>query len=287
MADRTRFGPAGIPPYFRLINAKLTDVPKLIREEGLDAFEYEAVRWGTNPQIKKEDAEKFGREAKQNDVMLSLHGSYYINLLGEKTVVEASKKRLIACATAAEWMCAYVAVFHTGFYGKTPKTESYQKCVATIKDVIKTLNELGVDKVKLGPETMGKHCQFGSIDEILNICEEVEQTQLVVDWSHLHAISNGGLKTVEDFRAIVQRVEYRLGKETMRNMHCHFSKIEFTDKGERRHHVLDETGFGPEFENLSGIISEFNLRPVIICETPLQDIDALKMRDVFRKTVKQ
>src|SRR5271169_5858185 len=99
MAERTRFGPAGVPPMFRLMGAKTFDVPKLLHAENLDAFEYEAVQWGQKPQIKREHAEKLAVETKKNDVKLSMHGSYFINLSGKKEVVEASKRRLIACAT--------------------------------------------------------------------------------------------------------------------------------------------------------------------------------------------
>ncbi|MCJ7793496.1 hypothetical protein MUP42_01035, partial [Candidatus Bathyarchaeota archaeon] len=68
MTEHTRFGPAGVPPMFRLFGAKLPDVPRLLREEGLDAFEYQAVRWGPKPQMKQEDAEKLGEQARKNDV---------------------------------------------------------------------------------------------------------------------------------------------------------------------------------------------------------------------------
>jgi len=284
MADRPRFGPAGVPPFFRMIGAKLSDVPKLLREEGLDAFEYEAVRWGQKPQIRREEAAALGVEARKSDVLLSLHGSYYINLFGGKEVVEASKRRLIACAEAAEWMGAYVVVFHTGFYGHGSKTETFRKCIEALRDIKETMKNLGVEKVRLGPETMGRHSQFGTLDEILAVCEEVEGTQLVVDWSHLHARSGGGLRSAKDFREVIAKAEGKLGTEAMRNMHCHFSKIEYTYKaGERRHHNLDEAGHGPDFEMLAEVIAEFNLRPVIICETALQDIDAMKMRGMLQK----
>ncbi len=118
MSERTRFGPAGVPPMFRLMGATTLDVPKLLHEEGLDAFEYQASRWGAKPQIKQADAQRLGEEARRNDVKLSMHGSYFINFSGKKEVVEASKQRLLACATAADWMGAYVVVFHVGFYGK-------------------------------------------------------------------------------------------------------------------------------------------------------------------------
>jgi deoxyribonuclease-4 len=287
MADRPRFGPAGVPQMFRLMKAKLADVPKLLRAEELDAFEYAAVRWGQVPQIKREDAETLGAEARKNDITLSLHGSYFINLFGEKEIAEASKRRLIACATAAEWMGAYTVVFHPGFYGESGKTGAIKKCIEALKEVTKTLESQGIKNVKLGPETMGRHSQFGTLEETLAICQEVERCQLVIDWSHLHARSGGGLRTVEDFRKIVETAEEKLGAESVRNMHCHFSKIEYTYKtGEKRHHVLDEPGFGPEFEKLAEVIIEFKLRPVIICETMLQDIDALKMQKLLKSLEK-
>jgi deoxyribonuclease-4 len=283
MADRTRFGPAGVPPLFRALGARIPDVPSLLREENLDAFEYQAVRWGQKPQMKQEDAESLGVEARKNDVLLSLHGSYYVNLCGKEEVVEASKKRLVACATAANWMGAYVMVFHTGFYGRLDKRYAFRTCVNALKDIVATMNSLGIRNVKLGPETMGKVFQVGSLDEILTICEEVEQTQLVIDWSHMHARRQGRFRKVSDFRAVVEEVERRLGTETARTMHCHFSKIEYTDKGERRHHVLEDARYGPDFKMLAEVIAEFNMRPVIICETPLLDVDAVKMRSMLRK----
>ncbi len=283
MADRPRFGPAGVPPTFRLIRASLEDVPGLLREEGLDALEYEAIYWGGAPQIRREEAEKLGLKAQENDVWLSLHGSYFINLNGEKQVVEASKKRLVACAIGANWMKAHTVVFHPGFYGRKPPSEAFRNIVAAMKDVVVTLKGLGITSVRLGAETMGKPSQVGSLEDVLGFCEEVEQTQLVIDWSHLHARNRGRFRKAEDFRKVVEQVENRLGTEAVQNMHCHFTKIEYSEKGERRHHVLDEAGYGPSFEMLAEIIIEFRLRPVLICESPLLDIDAAKMRDILRR----
>ena len=266
--------------------AVLTDVPRLLREEGLDAFEYQAVRWGAKPQIKREDAEKLGLKAKDNDVWLSLHGSYFINFCGEKDVIEASKQRLIACITAAEWMKAYVVVFHPGFYGRKPQKEAFTNCLEALKEVVETVRTLGIKNVKIGPETMGKHSQLGSLDEVLSLCEGVEQTQLVVDWGHLHARDRGRFKTVDDFRRVVEEIENRLGAEAVRDMHCHFTKVEFTDKGEKRHHIIDEMDFGPDFTMLAKVIAEFKLKPVIISESPILDLDAIKMRDILKKELK-
>jgi len=286
MADRPRFGPAGVPPSFRRLKAALEDVPKLLQKEGLDAFEYQAVRWGGKPQIKREVAEKLGSEAEKHDVWLSLHGSYFINFCGEKNVIEASKQRLIACATAAEWMNAHIVVFHPGFYGKKEPKEVFRNCLEALKDVVENMKTLGIKKVKIGPETMGKQSQFGSLEEILKLCEEVEQTQPVIDWAHLHARDKGRFRTIEDFRKVVEEIENRLGTEAVKDMHCHFTKVEFTEKGEKRHHTLDEAEYGPDFTLLAKVIVEFKLRPVIISESPVLDVDAVKMRDILQREIR-
>jgi deoxyribonuclease-4 len=283
MADRPRFGPAGVPLAFRAMKATLTDVPRLLKEEGLDAFEYQAVRWGAKPQIRKEKAEQLGSKAEEHDVWLSLHGSYFINFCGRKEIIEASKNRLIACATAAEWMKAHVVVFHPGFYDKKQPKEAFKHCLETTKDVVETMKTLGIRNVKLGPETMGKLSQFGSLDEILGLCELVEQTQPVIDWAHLHARCRGCFREVEDFRKVVEEIERLLGTDAVKNMHCHFTKVEFTDKGERRHHTMDNAGYGPDFTMLAKVIAEFKLRPVIISESPVPDADAIKMREILKK----
>ena len=284
MAEQTRFGPAGVPPTFRLLKAKMYDVPSLLHEEGLNAFEYQAVRWGAKPQIKQADAQKLGEEARKNDVRLSMHGSYFVNLAGKKDVVELSKQRLIAGATAADWMGAYVMVFHTGFYGMFEKSFAFQTCLQALKEVSQTMKSLGL-KVKLGPETMGRKFQVGSLDEIMTICKEVEGTQLVVDWGHLHARNLGTFRKAEDMRSVAEKIEATLGTETLRNMHCHFSKIEFNSQGERKHHTLDEPRYGPDFEMLAPILVDFGMHPTMICESPILDIDALRMQKTLRQVL--
>lgn len=281
MADRPRFGPAGVPPTFKKLKAKLQDVPQLLREEGLDAFEYQAVRWGVNPKIKHEDAEKLGLEAEKNDVTLSLHASYFINLCGDKETVEASERRLIACASAAKWMKANITVFHVGYYGKKTPKQVFEDCVNSLKKVVSEMNSLGIKEVWLGPETMGRVSQFGSLDEVLSLCEQVEKTRPVVDWAHLHAREGGRFRTVDDFREILMEIENRLGSDVVKNLHCHFTKIEFTDKGEKRHRILDDKEYGPDFRLLAQAIVDFRLAPVIISESPILDLDAIKMKEIL------
>ncbi|MCW4030041.1 MAG: TIM barrel protein [Candidatus Bathyarchaeota archaeon] len=286
MSERTRFGPAGVPPMFRLMGATMADVPRLLHEEGLDAFEYQASRWGAKPQVKEADARRLGEEARQNDVRLSMHGSYFINLAGKREVVEASKQRLLAAATAADWMDAYVVVFHTGFYGKCEKGYVLKTCIDALKEVTAEMKSRGL-KAKLGPETMGRKSQVGTIDEIIKINQEVEGIQLVIDWGHLHALHQGTFRKLEDMRQIAEKVERELGTQALRSMHCHFSAIEFGLQGEIRHHTLDEKRYGPDFHWLAEIIADFGLHPTMICETPILDVDARKMKETLEQVYAQ
>jgi len=287
MADHPRFGPAGTPPAFKELKKPVTAVPEFLRDEGLDAFEYQAVRWGPKPQMKQEEAEKLGENARKNDVWLTMHGSYFINFCGEEQTIEKSKERLIACVTAADWMKAHLVVFHPGFYGKKPPKEALNSCVKAMSEVVEYMNQLGIKDAKLGPETMGKLSQFGSLEEILTLCEQVEQTVPVIDWAHIHARERGKFKTIDDYRKVLEEIEKRLGDEVIKNLHCHFTRVEFTDKGEKCHHTMDETSYGPDFRPLAKLIAELDLNPVIISESPILDVDSIKMKNILVEEMKK
>jgi deoxyribonuclease-4 len=257
-----------------------------LQKEGLDAFEYEAVYWSDKPQISMIEAEKLLAEAKKHDILLSMHASYYINLCGEEAVVERSKKRLLTCVLAADWMRARVVVFHPGYYSGQPPQIAREKISKAINELVETMQSLGIKQVHLGPETAGKLSQYGSIDEILDLCEATEQTSPVVDWAHVHARGNGSLKTIDDFRKTLEKVDGRLGSEAAKSLHCHFTGVEFNASGERRHHPIGGA-HGPDFQLLANLIVELGLAPTIISESPLLDIDAMKMRSVFKNTLRE
>ena len=287
MADRQRFGPAGVPSAFKALKSPVFDVPKYLHDEGLDAFEYQAVRWGPKPQMKREIAEKLGINARKHDVWLTVHGSYFINFCGDEETIEKSKNRLIACLTAADWMGAHLVVFHPGFYGKRSPQEALELCVKAMRGVVESMRSLGITKVNLGPETTGKLSQFGNLDEVLTLCERVELTEPVIDWAHVHAREGGKMKTVKDFREALNEIEKRLGTDAMKNLHCHYTLVEFTDKGEKCHHTMDEVEYGPRFETLATLIAELDLKPVIISESPILDVDAQKMRDIVLEKLEE
>jgi len=288
VADRPRFGPAGMPPGFKVLKQPVTEVPKYLRDEGLDSFEYQMVRWGPKPQIRQEIAEKLGKNAVEHDVWLTAHGSYFINLTSpNKETLEASKRRMLACVTGANWMGAHIVVFHPGSYAGRPPREVFETCAKAMEEVVESMRSLGITKLHLAPEMMGKRSQFGSVEEVLALCERVALTEPNVDWAHLHARDNGRFRMVDDVRKIMDLIEKRLGTNALKNLHCHYSHIEFTDKGERRHHNLDRGEYGPDFKFLAKLVAERDLKPVIACETPNLDLDAMKLRDMVLQELKR
>jgi len=254
----------------------------------LDSFEYQMVRWGPKPQIKQETAEELGRRALEHDVWLTGHGSYFINLTSaNKETLRASKKRLLACVQGANWMQAHIVVFHPGSYAGRPPKQVFETCAKAMEEVVANMRSLGFTKVHLAPEMMGKPSQFGSVEEVLALCERVDLTEPNVDWAHLHARERGRFRTLDDVREVMDQIEKRLGTDALRNLHCHYSHIEFTDKGERRHHNLDRTEYGPDFRLIARLIADRNLRPVIACETPNLDMDAQKLRAIVLQELKR
>ena len=262
-------------------------MPRYLHEKGLDAFEYQAVRWGQKPKISKKDAKKLRERADYYDVWLSMHCSYYINL-ADKKKVGVSIDRLMVCLQAASWIGAHTVVFHPGFYKRRTPEQALKTCIDALREVEERMDALGIRDVYLGPETTGRSSQLGSLEEVLRICEEIKSARPVVDWAHLHARDGSASITgKESYMRVLETIEERLGTDVIENLHIHFSKIEFTNKGERKHHTLSEENYGPEFRPLAEIIVEMDLKPVIICESPILDVDAVKMRDILREIQKE
>lgn len=277
MPQKVRLGPAGNP-----INYKGSSVgaPEYIRKEGLNAYEYEAVR---GVRISEESAKELGKNAKKHDIWVTTHASYFINFSSsKKETIEKSKDRLFKAARIGALMGAHQVVFHPGYYSGRSKEESLKITIQGIREVVERLKQEGI-KILIGPETTGKKSQVGSLEETIKICQEIEMTAPTVDFAHLHARSTGKMfENKDDYLRVFRLIEEKLGSEIAKNLHTHFSEIEYTEKGERKHLDLG-TKNEPPFIPLAEVIIENGYTPTIICETPLLDLDALKMKKVLEK----
>ena len=278
MKPKVRFGPAGRPLEYK---GKTELVCDHIKEIGLDAFEYQAT-YGVK--ISKQSGLKLRDNAEKNGTLVSMHAPYYINLCSQKDeTIKKSIIRLIQSANASEWLNAYRIVFHMGFYTKYSPDEAMEKCKKAIEDLLEKCQQAGIKNYTFAPETTGKKSQFGSLEELINICQSFDNFTPTVDFAHIHARSGGNIKSKEDYKTIFDNIEGELGLSTL---HSHFTKIEYTDAGERRHHILADENYGPPLTPLLELISENDYNVTIICETPLLEIDALQMKKTFNSIPK-
>ncbi len=273
---RLRFGPAGKPIDLK---GDLLKAPEFLNKMGLNAMEYEAVR-GVN--ISRERAVKLGQLARQYDVMLSLHAPYYVNLSAEtKDKIEASKKRILDSLIASEWMGSYIVVFHPGYYMKHSKSDAVKMVIKALQEVWEEAKSRGVKHTWLGPETTGRTTQVGTPEEVLEICSNVEKCRPAVDWAHLYARTQGITpKSIDDVIKIIELFEKELGTEAVKPLHTHFSRIEYGKGGEKEHHTLQETNYGPEFKQICNAYKETGIDAVIISESPILERDSLVMKKI-------
>lgn len=281
MRNTAIFGPGGNSRSFYESGHKTTvEAPDFVRSLELGAYEFEA---GNGITAGETTLRKIGDAARAAGVELSLHAPYYISLSGtdpEKRLksVEYIQKSL----AAAELLGADLIVIHCGSAGKISREEAMRLSADTLQ---KTLEAVGDTKIKLGIETMGKRNQLGTLEEVLTLCRMDPRFAPVVDFGHLNARECGGLFPDADaYRRVFDAVANALDENTAKYMHCHFSKIEFTSAGEKRHLTFADTVYGPEFEPLAEALAKDGLCPRIISESAgTQSEDALAMQNAYRK----
>ena len=275
------FGPGGNSEAFRLDGNKSTlDAPEWIRKIGLDAYEYEA---GNGLAAGEAMLSAIGKRAKENNIHMSFHTPYFISLSG----VEAEKRLksigyIRQSLDAAKLLGAKTIVVHTGSAAKISRGEAMRLAADTL---IKTLESVDTYGIKIGLETMGKKNQLGTLQEVIELCKIDSAFVPVVDFGHLNARDCGGVfKTAEDYLRVFEKIGEELGDDVAKYLHCHFSKIEWTDSGEKKHLTFADEQYGPAYEPLVEAIVRGGLSPTLICESAgTQSDDALSMKKYYKE----
>ena len=117
------------------------------------------------------------------------------------------------------------------------------------------------------------------------MCGVDERMLPCIDFGHLNARTFGTLRTQADYAAVLDAIENAIGLDRARQIHCHFSKIEYTQNGgEKRHLTFADTVYGPEFEPLAEEFYRRGYSPVVICESAgTQAEDAVLMQNAYQK----
>jgi deoxyribonuclease-4 len=259
---KIKLGPAGIPS-----NANgMLDGIQAVHALGLEAMEVEFVR---GVHMGSELALKAGELAKKLSVHLSVHAPYYINLCNPEKKDDSQKRIMLSCERARE-LGATIVVFHAGFYGKLAKEEALERVIKSCEEMVQQIKN-SKSSVLLGLETTGKKSQFGTLEEIISLCKAVNGCVPVIDFSHIYARNNGKLN-MENILTSIKPLH-------LNDIHCHFSGIEFSDSGERRH--LPISSGKPDFRSIAKSLLNEKINATIICESPLLEKDALKMKKIL------
>lgn len=274
------FGPAGIP----LSTQKKTTPSGVLRvaDLGLNAMEIEFV-YGVR--MSKRVAEETRKVAGENGVKLTVHAPYYINLLSDdEGKRKASIQRILESARVGFEAGAWSITFHPGYYGRLSPETAVREVRSQLKSIVRTLLDEGV-VVWVRPETMGGLAEFGGLDEILDVVNGLELALPCVDFAHLFARSMGSLNGFEEFSDVLSRIESKLGREALENMHIHMSGIEYGKKGEKRHLTLRESEFNWEEAILA--LKEYRVKGVLICESPVLEEDAILLMGAYEKASRE
>lgn len=211
-----------------------------------------------------------GEKANELNIKLSIHAPYYVNLNSKDIKkIEASKKRILDCCEVGHYLSSsnhkVSVVFHAGFYSGMDSDGAFGNIK---KEILELLEEIKNKKwnVELCPEVMGKRNVFGSIDEISRLVKETG-CGCCIDFAHVLARYDSSNFSL---------IEKEFGK--LNHWHCHFSGIDYGDKGEKNH---KQTEAG-EWKNLFGFLKKFSDKEIIIIsEAPNPVADVVDAKNIL------
>lgn len=274
-----RIGPSGNSiAFYESGRTRSYEAAEWLKEIGLTAYEYS---FGRGVRINEETARKIATEMKKYDVALSVHAPYYTNFANpDPEMIAKSIGYISQSLIAMRLMGGSRTVFHPASCGKMNRIDAVELTKKNLEILMTELDEtLGFDDYLLCPETMGKLNQIGTVEEVVDFCKIDKHLVPCYDFGHINSYMRGGLKSKDDYRRIIDYTFNELGEEKAKNIHIHFSKIQYGNSGEIKHLTLADEIFGPDYAPLAEIIDEYAMTPVIICESKeVMAEDALIMK---------
>ena len=271
--EKLLFGTGGTPHSSR--TASTIDGIKRIAELGLGCMEIEFVQ---GVRMGETGARLVAETAQSEGVKLSAHGPYFINLNArEPEKIIASQERILQTARIGAICGAQSIVFHAAYYLGDPPGKTYQTVKKNLAEVMSQLKREN-NRVWVRPEVMGKPSEFGTIEEVLNLCTELEGVGIAMDFAHWHA-RTGKSNSYSEFTSILEQIKRRLGDEALDNMHIHVSGIAYGKKGERKHLNLKESDL--QYVELLRALRDYQAKGLVICESPNLEHDALLLQETY------
>lgn len=282
-----KFGPSGTGPKFAELGYKSTkQAPLWLKEQGLNAFEYSFGRGYT---MSLETAKQIGCEAKKHGITISVHAPYFINLANpDQEKIKKSFSYILDGCQYTKLLGGNHLVIHVGSQMTMKREEALANVRQNLAKVAEMVREKFQTSVYLCLETMGKYSQIGTYEEILELCKIDDIFLPTFDFGHINCIMQGKLDSEKAFEKILQDSINVLGKDKISNCHIHFSKIEFSEKGEIKHLDYQDENHGPNFKHLAKVLIKLGLNPVIICESKTKMVeDAIKFQKIYKNLKKR
>ena len=271
-----RFGTVGSPAATPKNPGGTVGGIKYTREIGLDAME---LAWVQGVRVSESTCQAIRATAEENDIALSVHAPYYINLNCDEEKWLRLRKYLMDAAYFGNLAGATDIVFHPGTYFGRPVEEVLEVVLPRLQGCQDEVRASG-NPVNLRPETMGKSAMIGSLEDSLALAKAVPGVVPCIDFAHLHARpGDGSMNTYEEWMRVLDAYQSGLGKKGMENLHIHLSGINYGTKGEKNHLIFEEADM--DFRALMQALADSHARGRIMCESPVMEVDALKFRDLW------
>lgn len=276
-----KFGPSGCCEQFAQLGyTKTIQAAAWLKSLNLDCFEYS---FGRGVQIKEDTARAIGEEFSACGIELSVHAPYFINLATvEEDKAENNHRYIFDSFAALSAFGGKRCVIHPGSPLKAARSDAMGVLMRRLERVALLKEQYGYNDSYLCIETMGKVAQLGTLDEVIAMCSLHDTFIPCVDFGHLNARDCGIYHNKDDYKRTIDTLIEGVGIDKCNMMHVHFSKIQYTSKGELRHLTFEDDVFGPPYEPLLEVLSDYKLSPYIVCESAgTQTADALTMKNYY------
>lgn len=270
--DKLNFLTAGMP--LATGKGSYPEAFDILNNLNLDGMEMEFVHG-----VRITDKSKDFIKNNSKNMVITAHGPFYINLNSkEDEKIEASIQRIVDTASVANEVGAYSITFHAAFYMGKDKETVYNQVKTQLTKIIDILEKEKI-KVWVRPETTGKPTQWGDFEEIIRLSKEFEMVLPCIDFSHIHARTAGKYNTYDEFAHVLDRIGKELGTFALENFHAHIAGIEYTEKGERQHLILEESDMN--YKDLLKALKDFGVKGAVVCESPNIEDDAQILKEYY------
>ena len=240
--------------------------------------------WVQSVRVTESTCYSIREAALKNQVNLSVHAPYFINLNADEEEWPKSRKRLMDAAFYGNLAGATDIIFHPGSLFARTSEEVLPVAVERLAECARELKERGI-QVNLRPETMGKVAMLGSLTDTLVMSREIEGVLPCLDFAHLHArAGDGSVNSKQEFQEILKIYTNYLGMDSLQKLHIHLSGIEYGPKGEKNHLPLRESDLN--LADLFHALRDMQCSGRILCESPAMEEDAIYMRDLWESIAK-